>query len=149
MITRILANSRINCIALLLSLVSILVSYAITGRAFEGSAFRITSAIINMSLQDTTIDKLLESEPDNVLKGQQLKAFLAAYESFTKDRMIPDSKRNIENYEVQFRENNEYYLVLFTIGDKGRARQSARVGGESDLTKSVVYLVSKRDFRIK
>lgn len=101
----------------------------------------------NMKSQDSTIEKLLESEPERVYKGSLLKAFLSAYESFRKDTLIPISKKAIENYQVQFRQNTEFYLVVFTIDEEHRG--SAKVGGESDLTKSVYYVVNKKDFKVK
>lgn len=144
--TSFLIASWITVIALFLSLARVLAPLTITGRAIEGPAFIISRAG-DMKFQNPTIENLLESQPESVYKGPLLKAFLAAYESFNKDPAIPLSKRAIENYEVQFRQNSELYFVVFTIGDK--IRGSARQGGESDLTKSVLYVVSKRDYRVK
>jgi hypothetical protein len=101
----------------------------------------------NMKSQEPVIENLLESEPEGVYKGALLRAFLSAYESFRKDALIPVSKKAIENYQVQFRQNAEFYLVTFTIDEVHRS--SAKVGGESDLTKSVYYVVNKKDLKVK
>jgi hypothetical protein len=112
-------------IALFLSLARISASLTIGDRAVESPGLKISRAE-DMKLQDTEIENLLKSEPEIVYKGPLLKAFLAAYESFKEETAIPLSKKAIENYQVQFRQNNEFYLIVFTVVD--RARSSVEKG---------------------
>jgi hypothetical protein len=100
-----------------------------------------------MKLQDTTIHNLLESEPESVYKGPLLKAFLAAYESFKNEPAIPLSKKAIENYNVEFHQNSEIYIIVFTTGDKERS--TVIPGGVSALTVSVYYVIDKKDYKVK
>src|SRR5262245_47717194 len=124
-------------IALFLSLTRISTSFTIRDKAIEDLAPEVSRAK-DMKLQDTTIENLLESEPESVYKGPLLKAFLSAYESFKNEPAIPLSKKAIENYNVQFRQNSEVYLIVFTIGDKGK--DAATPGGRSALTVSIYYV---------
>jgi hypothetical protein len=116
------------------------------GKDTEGSAFSI-SLTERTKLQSPVIERLLDSEPESVYSGDLLKAFLVAYKSFNTDSAIPLSKRAIENYQIEFRQDKESYFVVFTIGSKTKGK--AKVGGESDLTKSVLYVIGKRDYALR
>jgi hypothetical protein len=80
------------------------------------------------------------------VQGHFLKAFVAAYDSFKSDSMIPDSKKRIENYEIEFRQQSNWYFVLFFA--KRNERERELLGGESELGKDVMYTIRKEDFSI-
>src|SRR6266571_3082051 len=48
----------------------------------------------------------------NSIDGHHMKAFLTAFEAFKQDDNISLEKRKIENYDIQFRETNQYFFVL-------------------------------------
>jgi hypothetical protein len=80
------------------------------------------------------------------VKGPQMKAFLVAYASFKDDPLIPEQKKLIENYRIEFRKHGENYYVLFSAIRK--PSESELDGGESELGKDVMYTISMRDFRL-
>jgi hypothetical protein len=80
------------------------------------------------------------------ISGEFLKAFLAALESFEKDKAIPDSKRKLENYDIEFRQSESNYYVYF-IPKKAQG-EAAPAGGETTLGKWVTYEIRKTDFRV-
>ena len=88
----------------------------------------------------------LEIPVEIKLNGEYLKAFLAAYSSFKDDPLIPDQKKQIENYQIEFRQRGDFYFVLFFAKRKPTERELE--GGESELGKDVMYTISKADFKI-
>jgi hypothetical protein len=80
------------------------------------------------------------------VNGEYLKAFLAAYASFKDDPLIPEQKKQIENYQIEFRQKGDLYFVLFLAKRKPSEQELA--GGESELGKDVMYTVSKKDFKV-
>jgi hypothetical protein len=75
------------------------------------------------------------------LNGEYLKVFLVAYSSFKDDPLIPDQKKQIENYQIEFRQRGDLYFVLFLA--KRKPTEGELEGGESELGKDVMYTVSK------
>jgi hypothetical protein len=80
------------------------------------------------------------------LNGEYLKVFLVAYSSFKDDPLIPDQKKQIENYQIEFRQRGDLYLVLFLA--KRKPSEGELEGGESELGKDVMYTISKNDFKV-
>ena len=78
--------------------------------------------------------------------GKYLKAFSVAYASFKEDGLIPESKRKIENYQIEFREQADHYFVLFLA--KRKATETGLLGGESELGKDVIYTLDRNNFTI-
>ncbi len=88
----------------------------------------------------------LEIPAELKLKGEYFKVFLAAYSSFKDDPLIPDQKKQIEHYQIEFRQRGDLYFVLFLAKRKTSERELD--GGESELGKDVMYTVSKKDFKV-
>ena len=80
------------------------------------------------------------------LDGKYLKAFLAAYSSFKDDTLVPVAKREIKNYEIEFREHGNRYFVLFLA--KHTPAEHELLGGESELGKDVIYTIDGERFEI-
>ena len=96
--------------------------------------------------RETPTDDPLDFPVEVALNGQQMKAFLVAYASFKDDPLIPEQKKQIENYRIEFRKHGEYYYVLFLAIRKPYERELD--GGQSELGKDVIYTVSAKDFRL-
>lgn len=87
------------------------------------------------------------------MKGEQLKAFAAAYEAL---QAIPDlaaSKKRLENYTVRFVENKDnYYITFDPRSDPIRilpdGSSFARVGAETIFGRNVRFTVTKTDFKV-
>lgn len=77
----------------------------------------------------------------NEIAGVQLKAILIASDAFKSVPKIPGPKRNIENYQIEFRQKGSYYYVLFTAHRK--PSENELEGGESDLGKDVMFVIRK------
>lgn len=67
--------------------------------------------------QDLKTITLLSSEPEREVSGKFMEAFLLGYKSFIKDTQIPSAKKDLENYTIEFRQDNEYYYLTFA-GDR-------------------------------
>jgi len=83
---------------------------------------------------------------DAKVSGEFLKAFLAAMESFKVDPQIPDGKRKIENYDIEFRQGQSSYYIYFI--PRKMPFEIPAGGGESALGKWVTYEIRKTDFQI-
>ena len=81
--------------------------------------------------------------------GAVLKAYIAAYEAFSVDELIPDQKRNVENYDLEFRQNDKYFFVYFAAHLSESDKANPSEGGETSLGKSVMFIVGKNDFAVK
>lgn len=95
---------------------------------------------------DTTMADPLEFPVETTVNGPQMKAFLVAYASFKDDPLIPEQKKSIENYRIEFRKHGENYYVLFFATRK--PSESELDGGEAELGKDVIYTISAKDFRL-
>jgi predicted small secreted protein len=93
-----------------------------------------------------TADDPLEIPVEVSLNGEYVKAFLAAHEAMKAESLIPEEKKRIENYIVDFRQSGSNYLVLFRA--KRKPQESELDGGESELGQDVIYTVSKADYRV-
>jgi len=98
------------------------------------------------SIYETKIEPDPLPPVDVAISGEYLKAFSVAYEAFRNDVEIPEQKRKLENYRIEFRQKGDAYLMLFSA--KRLPSESDIVGGESELGKDVLYRVSKRDYRM-
>lgn len=103
----------------------------------------------NMQSQPTdsgTGQDPLDLPVDSTVSGEYMKAFLVAYEAFKTDPLIPEEKRRIENYGIEFRQRGDVYFVLFFAKRKPSERELD--GGESELGKDVMYVIGKKDYKI-
>jgi hypothetical protein len=88
--------------------------------------------------------------------GAILKAFVAAYEAFTREVNLPPDKRTmvhlppekkrLENYRVEVRESNQHYIVDFhpkrVPGDEGK------LGADTTLGRALRFYVRKQDYEV-
>ena len=91
---------------------------------------------------DDPLDLPIEAK----VPGEYMKAFLAAYSAFKDDPLIREEKRNIENYQIEFRQRNDLIYVLLLA--KRKAAETEIDGGESELGRDVIYTVKKKAFTI-
>lgn len=91
-------------------------------------------------------EDFLEIPVQHAVGGEYLRAFLAAHEAFRAEALIPDEKKLIENYDVEFRQRGGHYFVLFTA--RRKPNEGELLGGESALGKDVLYILNKTDNQI-
>lgn len=96
--------------------------------------------------QDIKTADLLSSDPESEVSGKLMKVFLVAYKSFIKDSQIPSSKKALENYIIEFRQDTEFYYLTFA--GSGTPGDRHGFGGESRVSKSVLYKISKKEYRM-
>lgn len=89
----------------------------------------------------------LTSQPANSLEGTYVRPFLVALDAFRADPKIPETKRVIENYRIDLRQDTENYYVLFTA--RHEPDEKSLRGGESRLGVDVTYVVGKGDLKIR
>jgi hypothetical protein len=88
-------------------------------------------------------NRMLQDKPPEVdVSGEYAKAFLTAYEAFRQDSDIPERKKQLEKYRLQFRQDSQAYFVSFV------ATPVPHVGGETDSGRDATYTVSKKDYQI-
>jgi hypothetical protein len=104
--------------------------------------------VTTMPVRDSsTSEDPLKAPLKNAVSGEHMKAFLTAYDAFRQDPLIPEEKRKIENYKVEFRETPQvYYLLFFAKRDAGERELD---GGESKLGQDVMYTISRGDYQLK
>ena len=83
---------------------------------------------------------------DGKISGNYMKAFLTAYDAFKADSLIPEDKKRIENYRIEFRQHGDVYFILFFA--KRKPNERGLEGGESELGKDVMYSIRKTDYQI-
>ena len=71
------------------------------------SVFKTSNAAMQLNAITSAGDPL-EIPVEIKLNGEYLKAFLVAYSSFKDDDLIPDQKKQIENYHIEFRQRGAY-----------------------------------------
>ena len=81
------------------------------------------------------------SPPQCRIEGEFGKAFSAAYEAFRNDRDIPEGKKLIENYHIEFRQNQTAFFISFMA-------EPVHIGGESELGKDVTFAIDKKTYAI-
>ncbi len=81
--------------------------------------------------------------------GVHLKVISIAFAAFGTESMIPEAKRNIQNYDVELRQDKEYFFIYFSAHLSAEDRLGLTEGGETSLGKSVMYIVTKNDFKIQ
>lgn len=96
---------------------------------------------------DATYEDPLNAPLKNTVSGEHMKAFLTAYDGFRQDSLIPEEKRKIENYRIEFRETPTVYYILFFA--KRDVSERELDGGESKLGTDVMYTISKGDYQLK
>lgn len=93
------------------------------------------------SLKSEEQSELMLPLGDGQLNGEEMKAFLVAYEAFKKEPGIPSGKKLIENYSIHFQLEKNGYRVKFT--PKHSPGEESIRGGETSLGKEVSFLISK------
>lgn len=106
------------------------------------------------SIQDTQEDYKLDIDPFDLpiiskAKGAHIKAISIAFNAFKMDSMIPEDKKNVENYDIELRQNKDNFFIYFAPYRTQEDRKILREGGESSLGKSVMFIIGKKDFEIK
>jgi len=97
--------------------------------------------------KDASFESPLDAPLKNTVSGEHMKAFLVAYDAFRQDQLIPEEKRRIENYRIEFRETQAVYYILFFA--KRDVTERELDGGESKLGKDVMYTITKGDYQLK
>lgn len=105
---------------------------------------KISNAAMQLNATASTGDPL-EIPVKLKLNGEYLKLFLVAYSSFKDDPLIPDQKKQIENYQIEFRQRGDLYFVLFHA--KLKPSEGELVGGESELGKNDFKLIDKKFYK--
>lgn len=84
---------------------------------------------------------------DNIkVNGSYISAFLSAYRKFLQIRDLPDKKKRLINYDLEFTQDRSNYYILFT--PKYIPEDQFRVGGETALGRQTRYTVRKIDFKV-
>jgi hypothetical protein len=83
---------------------------------------------------------------ESKVSGEYMKAFTVAYNAFLSEQRIPDKKRILENYTIEFRQDSRAYYIFFA--PRIPPDTKGMVGGENELGVSVTYAVYKRDYSI-
>lgn len=109
------------------------------------------NANTNINKTDNSDDeKIPENLPITLkMEGGELKAISIAFESFKIDELIPENKRNIENYKVILRQNKQKYYIGFSPKYSETEKLNPPDGGETSLGKSVTFIIGKQDFKLK
>ena len=82
---------------------------------------------------------------DGKLPGTYLKPVLAAYEAFKAEPELPEAKKQIENYDIELRQDGETYFIWFM---PRVPPGTPVVGGTTDLSRAVTYSVRKSDYKV-
>lgn len=99
-------------------------------------------------LADRTVDPFdLPLIPKN--SPLRSRAVSVAIASFQSDSMIPDEKKNLDNYNVELRQNREYFFVYFSAHPSQQDESERSKGGETSLGKSVMFVIAKQNFHMK
>jgi hypothetical protein len=96
--------------------------------------------------QDVVRDTKMEAETIGV-KGDVMKAFLAAYQDFLDDKGIPDKMKQLQNYDLGLRDTKDYYEISFIPSRKEGSRP--QIGGASDVGQMMSYKINKGQYSIK
>jgi hypothetical protein len=118
----------------------------------------MTSQDGNQQMQDlekpAEIDTVMVSriDPFTILKGDLLRLFQITYDSFSKDKKIPSEKKNLEDYKIEFKQDEKYWYVYYGVSDERKevllkSRRLPR-GGSTETTKDVLYIVRKQDYQL-
>jgi hypothetical protein len=75
-----------------------------------------------------------------------MKAFMVAHNAFILEQTIPERKKHIENYTIEFRQDKDAYFIYFL--PKIPSSSKGIIGGETELAVSVTYAVSKNEYKI-
>jgi hypothetical protein len=90
-------------------------------------------------VSEASQNRMLQDKPPEVeVSGEYAKAFLTAYDAFRQDADIPERKKQLEKYRLQFRQDSQAYFVSFV------ATPVPHVGGETDSGRDVTYAMSRR-----
>ena len=105
------------------------------------------SPYVSPDNQDLKTVTLLSSEPESEISGKFMEAFLIGYQSFINDPQIPSEKKRLEHYTIEFRQDNEFYYLTFA-GIKTPSDSPGIRGGQYKMSKSVIYIINKKDKRM-
>lgn len=77
--------------------------------------------------------------------GFYLRAFLVAHAAFTADKHLPQTKKRLENYSIEFSHTTNHYYVFF----RPKASVSGRFdGGSNEFGTYVRYRVKRKNFKV-
>jgi len=88
-------------------------------------------------------------ESDNneiILDGEKLIAWNICYSSFLKIEDLSKEEKKLENYEIEFHEDNKYYIILFS--PKLLSEEKAKSLNKMVLGRETKYWVDKQSFKI-
>lgn len=107
-------------------------------------------AMVKNNMQGPPANEAKRNPPENpaeiTVPGEYMRAFLVAYDQFRIDPEISARKKIIENYTVEFSQDEQSYVVYLiprlTAGERPLS------GGETTLGKEVSYTIRKKDYKI-
>ena len=82
-------------------------------------------------------------------KGERPKVVASVVEAFIADKLVPEGKNNLENYDTELRQNADCFFVYFSPHYSPQDKSKPSEGGETSLGKAVIFYVSKKDGKIK
>lgn len=83
----------------------------------------------------------------NTIQGKVLEALLVSYRSFEDNASIPLEKRNITNYDIEVREDDRTFYILFNAH---RTKEESELdGGISAAGQDIVFIIDRSTFEIK
>lgn len=83
------------------------------------------------------------------IQGSHLKAISIVLEAFKVDSMIPENKKKLENYDIELRQDKDNYYIYFSAKSSEKGNDEERLGGETSLGKSVMFVIGRKDFELK
>jgi len=75
-----------------------------------------------------------------------MKAFYVAYNKFVLDKRISENHKQLESYDIAFKQSKESYYVYFL--PKSKPGEMAGPGGATSLGRYVTYEIRKADFQV-
>lgn len=82
-------------------------------------------------------------------KDERPKIIDSATAAFIADKLIPENKKNLGNYEIELRQNSDCFFVYFSPRKSRTDILTPSEGGETSLGKAVMFVISKKDKKIK
>lgn len=110
-------------------------------------ALLIESAGSKDATADSGLSRVsMQDSADITLRGEYLKAFQTAYAGFLRLSEIPNSRKQLENYDVLFSEEGNNWIVIFSPRRQPGERKLP--GGGTSLGHFMRAVVSKSDYRL-
>ena len=77
------------------------------------------------------------------------RAISVASEALLVDDAIPEKKRNLENYDVELRQDKNCFYVYFSAHSSNENNERLSEGGETSLGKSTMFFITKNELIIE